>query len=351
MPDQYPRHHPSTYQVQPDFMALKETVYKQLEQKPPGWHYLDSVGEWKPHKKLTDKDVGQERQYIGSAIQARPDNPSMLGVLMCPGGYSLSYGSPCGYVVTKQLGFSNLAPLICYVHSLHVPPPAINFRDPNRTITLDVGDSPHNAPQWRITDDAYGVSESLFKLIFVGSSFSRMTTVFAEQKEADWIIFKDLYPALHHRHRENELFDALQDKPCGWLLRKPPIRDNISFQQPPKLDFGTLVVHRERHRLAQQSTRKPFDQCESLSEAVGVIYDVLEGGVILISIAFPYTHDLAASRWAIDKRRVLHRDISSGNILIHPKPDSSPEAESGVCFIQGVYERYVSEPFFPFLNL
>ncbi|KAF5357421.1 hypothetical protein D9758_005931 [Tetrapyrgos nigripes] len=253
-PNHYPRYHPRSYKIRPDFVALKQTVHKQLAAYMPGWHYLDSVGEWKPHKNLTDRDVAQEREYVACAIQARPDNPSMLGVIMSSGGYSLSYGSPCGYMVTKQLKFSDLEPLIRYVHSLHVPLSVINFRDPKRTVTLHVGDSPDSAPQWRLTDEAYGVSDSLFKLIFVGNSFSRMTTVFLEQKAADWVIFKDSYTNVHHNNRERELFDQLGINPYGWMLQKLPIRDNIEFKPLHKMKFGTSFVHRQKHRLAQKST-------------------------------------------------------------------------------------------------
>ncbi|THV04785.1 hypothetical protein K435DRAFT_774316, partial [Dendrothele bispora CBS 962.96] len=317
-PNNPPPHHPRGYLVRPDILALSKSTEKKLT-KTPGWHYLRSVGEWKPGKNFSDDDIAQQREYVASAIQARPDNPSMLGVIMCPGGYMLSYGSPCGYVVTEHLAFSNIAPLVSYVHSLHVPPAAINIADPKRTITLDTGDDPDSVPRWRITDDAYGLKNHLFDLIFIGSPFSRMTTVFTDP-EGDLVV-KDSYPQ-DSRQREAELFKELGENPPGWVKVVEPANPTIKFKALEKMNLGSGFAHRQRHRLVLNSTGSAFEKCETISEAVGAIYDLLEG-----------------NRWAIVKRRVLHRDISPGNILIKPKPDSLPKPEDDVCFIRGVYDR------------
>ncbi|THU76609.1 hypothetical protein K435DRAFT_143003 [Dendrothele bispora CBS 962.96] len=243
----------------------------------------------------------------------------MLGVIMCPGGYMLSYGSPCGYVVTEHFAFSNIAPLVSYVHSLHDPPAAIVLADPKRTITLDTGDDPDSRPRWRITDEAYRLENRLFELIFIGSPFSRMTTVFADPKTD--LVVKDSYPQ-DSRQREAELFKELGEDPPGWVKVVEPANPTIKFKALEKMSFGSGFAHRQRHRLVLNSTGSAFEKCETISEAVGAIYDLLEG-----------------NRWAIVKRRVLHRDISPGNILIKPKPDFLPKPEDDVCFIRGVYDR------------
>lgn len=46
-----------------------------------------------------------------------------------------------------------------------------------------------------------------------------------------------------------------------------------------------------------------------------------------------------ADRWAITKRRILHRDISPANILIRPAVPSDPR--DGAYFIRGVLDPYV----------
>ncbi|KAF5371582.1 hypothetical protein D9758_003431 [Tetrapyrgos nigripes] len=102
-----PHRHPNGYVEKPDFITLSKSAFDKLT-NTPGWHYDRSVGEWKSGTTFSEEEIGQEREYIASAIQARPDNPSMLGILMRRGGFC--------------------------VHSLHVPVDAIDFRDPQRTI-------------------------------------------------------------------------------------------------------------------------------------------------------------------------------------------------------------------------
>ncbi|THU77270.1 hypothetical protein K435DRAFT_812606 [Dendrothele bispora CBS 962.96] len=92
---------------------------------------------------LLDKIVEELKRHYGhlggykDKNLAQPGNPSVLGVSVSPGGYMLSYGSsPCGYVVTEQLAFSGIAPLISYIPLLHVLPAAIDLADPRRIIRL-----------------------------------------------------------------------------------------------------------------------------------------------------------------------------------------------------------------------
>ncbi|THV04694.1 hypothetical protein K435DRAFT_158920 [Dendrothele bispora CBS 962.96] len=249
----------------------------------------------------------------------------MLGVIMSPGGYMLSYANPCGYVVTEHFAFSNIAPLVSYVHSLHVPPAAIDLADPERTITLGIGpDDLDGAPRWRITDGAYGLKNHLFDLISIGPPFSRMTIVFADP-EGDLVV-KDSY-SQDHRQREAVLFKKLREDPPGWVTVVETTDTAVKFKPLEKMNFGSEFAHRQRHRLVLRSTGLPFEKCETISEAVGAIYDLLE-----------------SNRRAIVKRRFLHRDISPRNILIRPTPDSLPKPDDDVCFIRGLYDRNPLRP-------
>jgi len=270
-PNNPPPHHPRNYDDRPDILALLNRVAKELK-GTPGWHHLRSVGEWKPGHVISDADGGQEREYVGCTIQARPDNPSLLGITMCPTGYVLSYGSPCVYAVTDQLEYSNLEPLIRYVHSLHVP--TISFSDPVRTITLDPRVGLDEAPLWHINDPTFDINGS-FRLIFVGSPFSRMTTVFQDVTD-DCSILKDSYPNVGHS-REEDLLNRLGIDPPGWVQYREPIKPDVEFKPLPELDFGASFTRRTRHRIFLRTTGNPFHQCETFSEAVEVTYDLLEG--------------------------------------------------------------------------
>ncbi|THU92429.1 hypothetical protein K435DRAFT_780243, partial [Dendrothele bispora CBS 962.96] len=302
-PNNPPSHHPGQYR--PDFFALSKHIAEQLH-NTPSWHHLHSVGEWKPGKVISNADEGQESEYVACLIQARPDNPSVLGIVMCPEGYVLSYGSPRGYVITEQLAYSDISPLIRYVHSLHAPLPAIILADRARTITLDSIAGLDDAPLWQITDPAYKINRS-FSPKFIGFPFMRMTTVLSDVNTQECLVVKDSYPDSKGL-READLVDLLGDEPPGWVIQVKPVDPT-----------------RTKQRLVFKSTGAPFHECQTISEAVGALYDILE-----------------ASRWAIVKRRILHRDISPGNVFIRPKPPSLPKDD--VCFVQGVYESNPQSP-------
>ncbi|THV07070.1 hypothetical protein K435DRAFT_380586 [Dendrothele bispora CBS 962.96] len=323
-PNNAPPHHPRQYRDRPDFFALSKHIAEQL-QNTPSWHHLRSVGEWKPGKVISSADEGQEREYVACLTQARPDNPSVLGIVMCPEGYVLSYGSPRGYVITEQIAYLDISPLIRYVHSLHVPLPVIILADGERTITLDSKAGLDKAPLWQITDPAYNIIDRSFSLKFIGSPFTRMTTVLSDVNTQESLVVKDSYPDSKGL-READLFDLLGDMPPGWVLRVKPINPTVEFEPLLELDFGDgSLTQRTKQRLLFESTGAPFHECQTISEAVGALYDILE-----------------ASRWAIVKRRVLHRDISPGNVFIYPEPPSLPKDD--VCFVQGVYESNPQSP-------
>ncbi|THU90991.1 hypothetical protein K435DRAFT_245543 [Dendrothele bispora CBS 962.96] len=325
-PDNPPPHHPCQYCDRPDFFALSKHIAKQL-QNTPSWHHLRSVGEWRLDKVISSADEGQEMEYVACLTLARPDNPSVLGIVMCPEGYVLSYGSPRGYVITEQLAYSDISPLIRYVHSLHVPLPAIILADRARTITLDSIAGLDDAPLWQITDPAYNIINRSFSLEFIGSPFTRMTTVLSDVNTQECLVVKDSYLDSQGQ-READLFDLLGDSPPGWVIRVKPVDPKVEFEPLLELDFGDAsLTQRTKHRLLFESTGAPFHESQTISEAVGALYDILE-----------------ASRWAIVKRRVLHRDISPGNVFIRPKPPSLPKDD--VCFVQGVYESNPQSPSF-----
>ncbi|KAK7467619.1 hypothetical protein VKT23_004672 [Stygiomarasmius scandens] len=337
-PNDPPKHHPRGYHVRPDILALLKRLADRL-QGTPSWHHLRSVGEWKPGLGISNADRGQEREYVACTMQARPDNPSVLGIVMCPGGYVLSYGSPCGYIVTEQFPYLETTPLIRYVHSLHAPLRAINFSDPIRTMTLDESVDLGSAPRWLVTDPAYSIDNRSFSLLFVGAPFTRMTTVFAAD---DYTILKDSYPS-NNQEREAGLFDKLGENPPGWVIQQKPDNQDVKFANLPRLDFDVpSFTHRVRHRISLKSTGDPFEKCESLSVAVGATYDILESKeIIVVSLPEALTF-YTGSRWAIVHCRVLHRDISPGNVLLHPRPASLPR--DGACFIRGVYNRDPTSP-------
>ncbi|KAK7464193.1 hypothetical protein VKT23_006359 [Stygiomarasmius scandens] len=197
-PHHPPRFHPDGSLERPDILVILTRIYKELSDITPSWHHLSSVGEWKPGSTIRSSDVGQCRAYVGSLLQARPDNPSVLGIIMCRAGYILSYSSPCGYIVMPQESYDDLTILVRYVHSLHTSPASLRFADPLRKVTLD-DSGLKGPPAWKIDDPAYGLVERPFDVISTGDPFGRMTTVYRNKDKDDIIILKDGYVNIHRQ--------------------------------------------------------------------------------------------------------------------------------------------------------
>jgi hypothetical protein len=329
-------YHPSTNVVDPpDFIAMPQKLYDELTAKDvtygAAWHHLTSVGQWRRRKSLSADNLLQLAGYAGSHNQARPDRSGVLVFSACKGCYVIGYSDPSIWMTTKPVEWDNLVPLIAYIHSLHFP----HLQDP--TIRL------HNhlswLPHWIIRDEALRIDD-IFKIIHIGRPHSRMTTIFQRVGTVSCapLIVKDSW-VKQHRTAERALFKSLvkNGEPPGWVGTRLPA-DDVATEplQTPKLAF---IERLRKDRTVMENTGRGFYECESLSEAIAVTYDILEG-----KSQWPWLDGRnlmfsKAGRWAITKRRILHHDISPGNILIRPVVGSKPR--DGVCFIEGIYEGYV----------
>jgi hypothetical protein len=116
---------------------------------------------------------------------------------------------------------------------------------------------------------------------------------------------------------------------------------------------SSLDVSRNKHRLGLRQLGSPITSIPTLKGMLELVFDVLEGTSISINTV-PRAHMFAVLRYLRFNRRVLHRDISKGNILYieegtTPPPDAGPGGpkttggkEVSPCFIKYLLgERYV----------
>jgi hypothetical protein len=86
---------------------------------------------------------------------------------------------------------------------------------------------------------------------------------------------------------------------------------------------------REKYRLGLRQMGKPLTSIPTVAQMLEIVFDILEGN-LSPTIHILYAHSFAVLRYLRFERRVLHRDISKGNIL-YVEDDLPPStcAQSG----------------------
>ena len=180
----------------------------------------------------------------------------------------LGYSDPAIWTLSEPKKWKDLAPLISYVHSLHVP--LKKLEDP--TLKLD-NPGISGPPRWKIRDDSFDI-DSTFEIIHVGRPYTRMTTVFRGIGGIP-VFVKDTW-AKTYRQTELSLFQTLtaDGSAPGWVDVKLPDTESNPLETP-----GHNGAQRRKGRIVMENTGVGFDQCSTLLEAIAAVYDVLEGNI------------------------------------------------------------------------
>ena len=112
-------------------------------------------------------------------------------------------------------------------------------------------------------------------------------------------------------------------------------------------------VARKKHRIGLRQSGSPITSVPTLKGMLEIVFDVLEGKIQSQSTIFLSSRILPVLRYLRSNRKVIHRDISKGNVLYLEDPIHSP-ADAGcglqstepkevpLCFIKYLlHERYV----------
>jgi len=111
-------------------------------------------------------------------------------------------------------------------------------------------------------------------------------------------------------------------------------------------------VARKKHRIGLRQSGSPITSVPTLKGILEIVFNVLEGNLLTANNVVLLTH-FAVLRYLRSNRKVVHRDISKGNVLyledpIHPPADtgcglqSTEPKEVPLCFIKYLlHERYV----------
>ena len=135
----------------------------------------------------------------------------------------------------------------------------------------------------------------------------RVLTVFKDQLCRPDPRF-DEYTILNHIHDQEEMPGVVEA-----VYHK-------SIDIPERFD-----VARKKHRMGLRQSGSPITSVPTLKGMLEIVFDVLEGNLITANNVVTLTH-FAVLRYLRSNRKVIHRDISKGNVLYleDPNPDTPP---------------------------
>ena len=120
-----------------------------------------------------------------------------------------------------------------------------------------------------------------------------------------------------------------------------------SIDMPERFDMA-----RKKQRMGLRQSGSPITSVSTLKGMLEIVFDVLEGNLIMANNVVALTH-FAVLRYLRSNRKVIHCNISKGNVLYLEDPIHSP-ADAGcglqstepkevpLCFIKYLlHERYV----------
>lgn len=307
-------------------MGLLEAISRLLDEDDTAripWHHILTTIE---EKGRADRKEGprQSGAYLAFANQCRPDLVGMYGLSISPVGYIIQYSCPAGIQTSEVFPWSDLVPLVSYVYTLYVPHPDFATRDPSVTLA-DNGDT-LGPPAWNIRDGDKVYENCVVKT--VGDPWHRMTWV---AKVGDTpITIKDSYRDVHGSFREGEIYDILhKEGPApGFLRVKKEYEVQCARGHPITVTVDRTT--RIKTRLIMHTYGQPISKCESLIDFLKCMYDILEGELCITSPIGLVLTDLAAHRWAVLERNIIHRDISHGNIMVHAEDFEDEDLENDV---------------------
>ncbi|KAM5538146.1 hypothetical protein V8D89_008189 [Ganoderma adspersum] len=255
-------------------------------------HRVEAIVEAKSEKKGGGRQ--QAATYAYRHHQARPDRPGFYLLVIKPQWYQVLYSDPTGIFASPHISWDNTDLLVAYVYSHYNPPDAhllwdetIRWREHlNGDLTF---------PSWEIQVNGEWYTRG--RIIFVGESWSRLTTTFgAQDANGEDVIIKDGYRKAGRRFKEEEILEHLHAE--GDLLGVVRLKAHETLD---RFILKGLAAERSRVRFVLLDSGSEFETAETVNDLLKAVYDALE-----------------VHRTKLVQRNVLHRDMSLYNVLMYP---------------------------------
>ncbi|KAI0772796.1 hypothetical protein BD413DRAFT_34275 [Trametes elegans] len=248
----------------------------------------------------------QAARYAFQVQKARPDRPGFYCLSVKPQHFQIVYSSPVGLRISDHTPWENLDTLCSHVHSLYVPPDGHFHFLYDRTITWkETPNNPLTAPKWTVKTESATYTDT--ELIFLGNPWGRRTTILrAEVPGQTPVIIKEYYLDDDRRYEEGELLGhAHAEGYIPGFVRSVWAEDVMSDGRKVMVKDGSNMRRKRRITLADSGAK--LEWAASVNDILMAVYDALE-----------------VHRTLVRKRAILHRDMSSYNILMYPELSSWP---------------------------
>ncbi|CAE6504865.1 unnamed protein product, partial [Rhizoctonia solani] len=242
----------------------------------------------------------QFASHLQNHLQLHPELNAVLGFTASSKGYALYYHD-AAVIHRAKFGWEQPGPLYAFVQKLY----ARSFQDFSMQIRHP------ERPTWTTkVDDGIYISRTPRAL--AGPGQRRYTTV-ARNSVRDGLVFiKDIWRGDHRLFIEGLLFDqAHEGNPLaglmlvhshGYVLDKS--QESIRTTHLLSDSADGRASRRYKIRMLTKEIGRPLEQVRSLRQFLCVVYDAC-----------------AVQRNLYRKCKILHRDISEGNIMLAPDTD------------------------------
>lgn len=304
------------------------------------WSDVHTMGEL---KKNVPQDTDTHNQIAGYVHMLPRVLPNLAGMLMLAidlNGCHIEWSETSGMVRTHTMEMSSLDTwryLISYLYTLYEPRDELPFWD----YTLKkIEGGEDNLWKVKVGDEEYDA-----KLIYATHHHSRQTCVLDAINVLDkdkCRIIKDIWLDEGRRFKEHEMLEKLKGTPgvvqldksqtVPIIKRDPKTEEEIMTGEPLQtsknhahLLHGCLperpAPRRIKRRHVFHTRGIPLKKRKSVRQIFAGVYDSVQGVLVV-----PYSlykvlmlfSNVGHQQMLMDKK-ILHRDVSRGNILLNPK--------------------------------
>lgn len=295
-----PKDHPTGTICRPDFVGYRREPRRNLTAKTIKWSQIQVTGEIFAKGDTNYDTRSKAGSYAAFNLQARPDLVSGTG--LCVKGSDVSiYFINASRIYTCDTTLSTRSgnvPRLIYAFMWNLYHPRV---DPS--FTLDLGPPPVFSLE--VTPDLYKETLSILR---VGDTLGRRTMILEDPKDPSLVI-KEQYIQPQRRFREGALLDKIHANGSHFPgIVRHGYHGEVCDTDGKVISTGEGDYIRVKTRLVLLDKGKRFAEIETPREMLMIAYDALE----VIRILHRTRH-------------ILHRDISSGNILFRPLSEVDPE--------------------------
>ncbi|KAJ3491348.1 hypothetical protein NLI96_g776 [Meripilus lineatus] len=264
---------------------------------------------------LTENGLDNAVEHSRHLLSSRPDMVGTYVLWAHARCYQIVWTDASGTITSPRYKWAHMPPLFAYLSSLYTPPKNHVLFDPTITRT------PHpDTTLWTITSRNHGSFIGCRK-VFLEPAWGGRTNVWIQRTAHQVVVIKDTFLTnkrqkieeglLRYIHRRGIYPGVIRLLFTGDQAPSPPL--TIA-----RLADGssTRVPERVRARLFMGSYGSPISEARSVKDMLMAFYDVLE---VLRGLSM--------------EMNVLHRDISTENIVIYPEhhPDTMKDQRLVEC--------------------